>query len=200
MLCSAPLSFFKQVSQCESFSDGFSFEGYCGSQQAASQEARAVVPMLPKTPSCLPSRAVRRARALRSRWPAQGKRVRFHFAVQFWFPEPSQLCLPSARTDTNPVAGPGDAPRGRGSSAEGGAAQSVVATSAASGDMQSRFTSFDLLSGADVLVRPPSGDADACVRSAISRSQVPAPIGRLVRSNVPNWPTPQAIVSLGRHF
>ena len=228
VLCSAPLSFFNQVSPPGSLPGGFSFEQCCGSQQADSQEARAVVPMPPKTPSCLPCQAVPRASALRSKEPVRGKRVRFHFAVQFWFPEPSQLCLPCVRTAASPVDGSGDAPpvsgsdppshtaretlrvlgpslargeaRGRGVAVGGEALQSAAATSATSGDMQSRFTSFDLLSGADVLVRPPSGDADACVRRAITRSQVPAPIGRLVRSNVPNWPTPQAIVSLGSHF
>ena len=50
------------------------------------------------------------------------------------------------------------------------------------------------------MVRQPSWDPDFCVRRAITASQVPSPIGRLVRSNVPNWPTPQAIVSLGSRF
>ena len=88
------------------------------------------------------------------------------------------------------TSGPSDAPPGL--------AISVVAAASSSSTLH--FTSFDLLAGAHVMLRQSAWDADTCVRKAILASHVASPIGRLIRANVPNWPTPQAIVSLGSRF
>ena len=90
--------------------------------------------------------------------------------------------------------------RGRFSTTQAASPALAVAKASASSPAQLHFTSFDLLAGAVVMTRQESWNPDACVRRAITASQVPDPIGRLLRANVPGWPTPQAIVSLGGRF
>ena len=102
-------------------------------------------------------------------------------------------CQRSGSSPTRARAGGRDGPT-RSTAASGAHAAATVSA------VSLRFTSFDLLESARVLARNPAWDEHACVRNAISTSTVLSPIGRLVRSPVPNWPAPQAIVSQGRRL
>ena len=70
----------------------------------------------------------------------------------------------------------------------------VVGGSASSTTSTSPYTSFDYAAGASVQPRPPGLTDDQCLRRAISESYVANPIGRLLRTEVPRWPSPQALV------
>ena len=118
-------------------------------------------------------------------------------------PRPSNTPQSNAAHDACQVTGTAltRAQRGR-SSSRAPPAPSVTAApqTEAADSSQMHFTSFDLAAGATVLQRQETWHPDACVRRAITSSQVPDPIGRLIRANVPGWPVPQAVVSLGSRF
>ena len=90
--------------------------------------------------------------------------------------------------------------RGKGRAGNGHEPRPSFAMSADVDSAPTRFAAFDLAVGADVKARLPTWDADAFVRHAIVVSTVPSPIGRLLQSNVPAWPAPQAVVCLGSRF
>ena len=118
-------------------------------------------------------------------------------------PRPSNAHQSNAAHDTCQVTGTAltRAQRGRSSShAPPASSETAAPHTEAADSSQMHFTSFDLAAGATVLQRQETWHPDACVRRAITSSQVPDPIGRLIRANVPGWPVPQAVVSLGSRF
>ena len=76
----------------------------------------------------------------------------------------------------------------------GAPAVQVVSGSASSTTNTAPFSVFDYAAGAAVKPRPPGLTAEQCLRRAISDSYVANPIGRLLNTEVPGWPTPQALV------
>ena len=76
----------------------------------------------------------------------------------------------------------------------------VVSGSASSTTNTAPFSVFDYAAGAAVKPRPPGLTAEQCLRRAISDSYVANPIGRLLNTEVPGWPTPQALVFEYRVF
>ena len=82
----------------------------------------------------------------------------------------------------------------------GAPAVQVVSGSASSTTNTAPFSVFDYAAGAAVKPRPPGLTAEQCLRRAISDSYVANPIGRLLNTEVPGWPTPQALVFEYRVF
>ena len=62
------------------------------------------------------------------------------------------------------------------------------------------FTSFDVLQQDVIIDRDPGWDPDRCVREAVTRSIVPNPFGRLLFSQVAEYPGPQVAVQSFRTY